>query len=123
MGGNIFLEACNRQDIKAQAVLFQCIVKGARFRFPTDQGFFDPCRYAACLIRLGSERANIWCMATVSPGASLPLSGSTVVLIFLLWPGRLGGMCSVIFAERADPLGYGIVTREVSLFGWRVALK
>ncbi len=42
-------------------------------------------------------------MTAVSPGASLPLSGSTVVWIFLLWPGRLGGIWSVIFAERAGP--------------------
>jgi len=56
------------------------------------------------LIRLGSERASIWCMHAVMPGASLPLRGSAVVWIFSWWPGLLGGMRSVIFAERAGPL-------------------
>ena len=56
-----------------------------------------------CLIRLGSERANIWRMVAVSPGVSLPLSGSTVVWIFLFCPGLLGGMWSVIFAGRVGP--------------------
>ena len=56
-----------------------------------------------CLIRLGSERANICCMAAISPGASLSLASFTLMWIFLLWPGLLGGMWSVIFAERAGP--------------------
>ncbi len=68
-----------------------------------------------CLMRMGSERANIWCMAAVSPGASLSLSGSTLVWNFLLWPGRLGGMCSVIFAERAGPpWGLGRDARNIA---------
>ncbi len=40
-------------------------------------------------------------MAALSPGASLPLSGSTVVWIFLLWHGLLGGMWSDIFDDYA----------------------
>ena len=54
-----------------------------------------------CLIRLGSERANMCCIAALSPGASLLRSGSTVGRVFLLWPGRLGGMWRVIFAVLA----------------------
>jgi hypothetical protein len=45
-----------------------------------------------CLIRMGSEWANMLCMAALSPGASLPLSGSIVLRVFRLWPGWLGGM-------------------------------
>jgi len=70
-----------------------------------------------CLLRLGSERANIWCMAALSPGASLPLSSSTVVRIFPLWPGLLGGMLSVIFACRArPPWGWERVARISALW-------
>jgi hypothetical protein len=49
MGGDVFLQACNRRDIKAHAVLFQYLTKGARFRFLADKEFFDPCVYAAVL--------------------------------------------------------------------------
>ncbi len=38
-------------------------------------------------------------MAAMLPGAFRV----SVVWIFLLWPGRMGGMWSVIFAERAGP--------------------
>jgi hypothetical protein len=42
-------------------------------------------------MRMGSEQANKWFMATLSPEASLPLRDSTVVRLFLLWLDRRGG--------------------------------
>jgi len=70
-----------------------------------------------CFLRLGMDRANIWSIATVLPGASLPVSGSTVVWIFLLCPGLLCGMWSFIFAERAGPpWGWERVARNLALW-------
>jgi hypothetical protein len=43
-------------------------------------------------------------MAALSPGASLPLSGSTVLRIFLLWPDLLSGKWRVTFDALAGPL-------------------
>jgi len=51
--GKVSSQACNRQNLKAQAVLFQCIAKSARFRFPVDREFFDPCGSAAELDTFG----------------------------------------------------------------------
>ena len=70
-----------------------------------------------CLIRLGSERAKIWYMTPVSPGASLLLRGSIVVWIFILWPCRLCEMCSVIFADLAGfPWGWDRDARSNALW-------
>jgi len=70
-----------------------------------------------CLIRMGSDRAKIWCMTAVSPGASLPLRGSTVVWIFLLRPGRFCGMCSAIFVVLAgSPWGWVRDARSSALW-------
>ena len=53
MGGDVFLQACNRQDIEAQAILFQCIAKGALFRLLADQELFDTCGPTAVLDAYG----------------------------------------------------------------------
>ena len=60
-----------------------------------------------CLIRVGSERANIRCMVAVSPGALLPLSGSTVVWIFLLCPGLMRHVERYFRRTCGPPLGMG----------------
>ena len=38
-----------RHYIEAKLVLLECLAKGARFRFPVEWEFFDPCESAAVL--------------------------------------------------------------------------
>ena len=69
------------------------------------------------LIRMGSGRANVWCMAALSSRASLPLRGSTVVRVFLLRPDLLGGVCKAILAARAgSPWGWARDARWSALW-------
>ncbi len=49
MGGDVVLQAYDRRDIEAEAVVFQYITEGACFRFPANQKFFDPCGSPAML--------------------------------------------------------------------------
>ena len=63
MGGNAVLQAYDRRDIEAKAVLFQYITEGTYFRFPANQKFFDPCGSAAMLdtFGLGAGQDVLYC--------------------------------------------------------------
>jgi hypothetical protein len=62
VGGDDALQAYDRRDIEAQAVLFQYITEGTCFRLPANQKFFDPCGSAAMVdtSRLGAGQDMLY---------------------------------------------------------------
>jgi hypothetical protein len=97
--GSIFLQACNRRDIKAEAVLFPCLPKGGYFRFPTDQEFLNPNGSPAVLhtSRLGASQNVVY-------GRRVPLGVTT--------PERFHSGVDFAFLSRPNGPGVDFYSRR-----------
>ena len=104
MGGDSVLQAYDRRDIKAQAVLFQYITEGACFRFLANQKFFDPCGSAAMLDTFGLGAGKNMLYGHRGAGGVAAQEWSTDVWIFLFRPDLFDMMCSVILVGCGWPL-------------------
>jgi hypothetical protein len=74
-----------------------------------------------CLMRRGSARARMWCIAVVMPGASLPLRGSLWWGFFAYGPAEWAG-CGFKFRGGVwSPRWGGCSPRAVLRVVWKVA--
>ena len=125
MRGDVFLKACNRQDIKAHAILFQYFAKGARFRFPADQKFFDPRGSAAVLdtFGLGARQYMVYGHRIAGGVATPKWFHSGVDFSFVARPTRRDVERYFLPSVRDPPPGIVLVARAISVFRWRATLK